>query len=569
MAEADEIVKANLDELSSGRSGQRLLGYVGWTDEQALYVVENPGDSWDAGSNTFTAEGGYEAQNNALRYFNLDMDTVIYMVEEPGDAVQAFSDSSLGDLQSGKTRDRYGEYYLGVGEGVVQLYDDTDAMVEDGVDYVYLVHVQEDFDGEQAWDDSEAKSTLVQGLRDAEGSGANGGEVVILLASGMAESGQQFALDLSQDRRAAGQFVGNTAGGEILAASRASIRARPETFKLLNSKVTRNNGRLCLEPPTITDDLVSVVDGPRSGTHGVRLDRDGVTLTVVDVDDAVAGQVRRARHELVKQGGMTAKSYEGFQAVANEFGVVIEVRPMSLRSRELVEQGLAKAKPEWIKNKTISAIDVEWLGAPSQHTGKVGHFRPKKPTRPPGMSDKQWAGIQKRYAQRLAEFETPHGPLKRAIDRGSVQIREGIVVDWKSNKPFAGDYDLFAYYEADGITPLAADRAARVDQALQDLGLTEHGAAMMWDTEGVKAYEAMKQGMIDNHTLNEPLVRIGADDAMPELTLHEPGLEHPTLPPQHAEVPPGPNSSGAWLAVGAVDALLAEEGSDSVRIGGR
>lgn len=187
--------------------------------------------------------------------------------------------------------------------------------------------------------------------------------------------------------------------------------------------------------------------------------------------------------------------------VADKYGVVLEIRPANLDSMRWQGRGYPR-KPEAIKQKTINKKDVH-LGAKEEHIGLVGHFKPKKPTRTADMDDAAWAGIQKRYEQRLDAWNTYHPKMLKMQKEGQVRLEDGLVVDTglcgNTGKPITGDYDLWAIRDKKTGRQLNADEAKPIVDALKGGGFdAKHGAHLNWNPTD-RAGKAVDQAIRDRH----------------------------------------------------------------------
>ncbi len=182
--------------------------------------------------------------------------------------------------------------------------------------------------------------------------------------------------------------------------------------------------------------------------------------------------------------GYTEASKKHIQMVADQHGVTIHTRPTNSYAKNLLERGEALSKPELLKNKSINSLDT-LLGANSDDLGKVGHFKPKMPQQGT-MSDDIFSDVGERYAQRMQEFKDQSSYLANHADE--VTVKNGLILDVKTGKPFTGDVDGFAIRGVNG-EPLPQ---AVVDRIQNDLkygvsgtklspGNINHGVHTEWD----------------------------------------------------------------------------------------
>ena len=219
--------------------------------------------------------------------------------------------------------------------------------------------------------------------------------------------------------------------------------------------------------------------------------------------------------------GMPVKSQQAIADACKTHDVVIDVRGTNPEApRRLAEGNLPK--PEALKAKSINELDT-YVGFRRDDVGLVGYMEPKAPVRsevPPEL----WDQVQKRYAERLAEFKDLAPDMKNlslpaggrdkfaavgfekqvAVDaNGVIRVVEG--AEGKATKGFTGDHDIFQVTNLDG-TPVSPEKYNEVvtDLVQQQVGV-EHGAHMHWDVPAKPASPAYKdptkgfQGIADKH----------------------------------------------------------------------
>src|SRR5215212_8595399 len=100
--------------------------------------------------------------------------------------------------------------------------------------------------------------------------------------------------------------------------------------------------------------------------------------------------------------GMPVKNQQAIADVCKTHDVVIDVRGTNPEApRRLAEGHLPK--PEAIKAKSINELDT-YLGFREDDVGLVGYMEPKAPVRSE-VPPKLWEQVEKRYAERAAEFK--------------------------------------------------------------------------------------------------------------------------------------------------------------------
>jgi hypothetical protein len=211
-------------------------------------------------------------------------------------------------------------------------------------------------------------------------------------------------------------------------------------------------------------------------------------------------------------GGMPERNQKHVQMVADKHGVEIQVRPTNPESRALLENGTGYPKPECIKMKTIDANDIA-LGAPADGAGKVGYFEPKLPEGYSSIEELQQANpkLSERFTQRQQEFVDRQEEVQRLMGgdglkagERQVVVRDGVVYDVETGKPFCGDHDLFDVRGVGGEELPKSVRDAIVKELKDGPAKVQHGDHMSWDyggyskdvpAEGMKAPFAKAEGI--------------------------------------------------------------------------
>lgn len=244
--------------------------------------------------------------------------------------------------------------------------------------------------------------------------------------------------------------------------------------------------------------------------------------------DAVAQSIVKQEGKALTVGleaeartGMPVKNQQAIVDACKAHDVVIDVRPTNPQApRRLAGSNLPK--PESIKAKSINELDT-FIGFRKDDVGLVGYMEPKPPVRsevPPEL----WEQVQKRYAERLAEFKDLAPDMKNlalppgardqfaavgfdkqvTVDAsGVVRVVEGS--EGKASVGFTGDHDIFQIANVDG-SPVSGQKYndVVVDLVQQRVGV-EHGAHMHWDVPAKPASPAYKdptkgfQGIAQKH----------------------------------------------------------------------
>jgi hypothetical protein len=261
---------------------------------------------------------------------------------------------------------------------------------------------------------------------------------------------------------------------------------------------------------------------------------EAVAKSVVKEGEALAVGL-----EAEARTGMPVKNQKAIADAAKAHDVVIDVRGTNPEApRRLAEGNFPK--PEAIKAKSINQLDT-YIGFRKEDVGLVGYMEPKPPVKgevPPEL----WEQVQKRYADRLAEFKDLAPEMKNlsrpvgardqfaavGLDKqvtvdanGVIRVVEG---EGKAAVGFTGDHDIFQITNANG-TPVSPQKYNEVmtDLVQQGAGV-EHGAHMAWDVPNKPASSAYKdptkgfQGIADKHMPGakggEDLYRFGPDGSI-------------------------------------------------------
>jgi hypothetical protein len=235
---------------------------------------------------------------------------------------------------------------------------------------------------------------------------------------------------------------------------------------------------------------------------------------------------------------MPEANVKKIKAVADEHGVIIDIRPTTPHAEPMLREGTALPKPEKLKAKTINEVDVQIGLAKQSDLGKVGFFDPEtNPPRRPAdyesLPPKQKEAIDDRIAQRLEEFDLNKKDMFELRDKELIRIEpDGTVINTgltkgKGELPFTGDHDVFDIRAKDG-TALSPEKYKEVVRALKDAEAgVMHGGVVQWsadspDTFFTEAGQKSYGKMMADHSPGgkDPLVRIGEGD--PKAVWYEP-----------------------------------------------
>src|SRR3954451_13040207 len=135
--------------------------------------------------------------------------------------------------------------------------------------------------------------------------------------------------------------------------------------------------------------------------------------------------------------GMPVRNQQAIADACKAHDVVIDVRGTNPEApRRLLEGNLPK--PEAIKAKSITQLDT-YIGFRREDVGLVGYMEPKPPVKgevPPEL----WEQVQKRYADRVAEFKdlAPEMQnLSRPAGARDQFAAVGLTSRWPSTRPRA------------------------------------------------------------------------------------------------------------------------------------
>lgn len=238
--------------------------------------------------------------------------------------------------------------------------------------------------------------------------------------------------------------------------------------------------------------------------------------------------------------GYSTNAVKHAKAVADKYGVVLDLRPTNSASREWIESGAALPKPSYVKNKTLTEAD-KLLGAKGP-PGTVGHYVPKMP--PKGnMSDQQYEELRKLFRSRQKEYLEESIHLSKMKAEGKIDIKDGVVFDKKTGKPLAGDIDIFDIrdpvsgkplprYQVDHKGNLLIDPATGQpklnpvrEQIIKELKngpfQAQHGAHMDWKYDHLPStnHDAnIDRGVIGKHQQQIPI-----RNSSGEITGYKPG----------------------------------------------
>ncbi len=327
--------------------------------------------------------------------------------------------------------------------------------------------------------------------------------------------------------KAAGDFLenaskkGSTAARKVLEAADSAKKGLSQIASTLQQPV---GGK----PLSTHYDLLDPPRPPRSPAQQIRDKARAGTTTVDIVHAGVPGKSDLA--------GFPDRAVKHAKVVSDKHGVILDLRPSNAASAPLIEAGEAVPKKSFVKNKSLTSGDLR-LGAKGK-PGMVGHYKPELP--PQGdMSDEAYGRLKKLHEKRTKEFADEAESLAELEKDGKVFVKDGVVHDAATGKPFASDIDLFEIrdattgkpiprYQVDPKGNLIYDPATGQpklnpvrEQIIKELKngpfQAQHGAHMDWkyDHLPTKDHDAMiDKGVISKHQIGkyEP----GSGGGMPE-----------------------------------------------------
>ena len=257
--------------------------------------------------------------------------------------------------------------------------------------------------------------------------------------------------------------------------------------------------------------------------------------------------------------GMPLENVKRIEQVCSDLGVIVDVRPTTPYAEPMLRNGTALPKPEKLKAKTISEIDVMIGLATEKDLGKVGFFDPatKTPKEPANFHELDpdlQKEIKKRIDQRTEEFAAYGDDMKHLVDEGLIEIKpDGTIINKGlipgGELPFTGDHDIFDIRAKDG-TALTPQQYQAAKKALIDAKAgVMHGAVTGWEfdspgTFNTPAGQKSYGKMVGDHTPGgkEPLIRFGAGE--PTATWYEPARPRPDVDaPAAAKPGAGPHAN--------------------------
>lgn len=223
----------------------------------------------------------------------------------------------------------------------------------------------------------------------------------------------------------------------------------------------------------------------------------------------------RALSKAARKMGMTDGAAARTQRIAMTDRVRIKVRPAGLARGERLLGGSPKI--EKLKMNTITPDDLD-IGAPREGLGQVGFFQPREPNPAIKVSNpRRYDQLQARYQQRKQQYQEWFGDVQELVSAGEIELRNGVIYDPKSSRPFAGDYDLYEITSVDGRRLGPGDpQYERVMSRLKGETIdVQHGPHLNWEPT-TPSGQAIKDRIIHRHRHDEPIYEFREDGSIYE-----------------------------------------------------
>lgn len=202
-----------------------------------------------------------------------------------------------------------------------------------------------------------------------------------------------------------------------------------------------------------------------------------------------------ATGKLPRLTGVSQKEAKAISEGNKLFGLETKVRPPDPQRMNWLNKGVPKS--EDIKNKSIKLVD-NLIGAKGPE-GLIGSYKPDKtltrnlinniknnPGIPPSRKQEMIKEVFDTFADRTREFSRNKKHLQELVNQGKITIKNGVIFDGKTGKPFIPDLDLFSINKIGGGPASAAEKQAFIN-FLKSKGVgVQHGAHLDWRPVSVK-----------------------------------------------------------------------------------
>lgn len=248
--------------------------------------------------------------------------------------------------------------------------------------------------------------------------------------------------------------------------------------------------------------------------------------------DKITKALERCPKRIGRMTGMLPEAVDAVMQACAKHKVQVVFRDTNKEARRWLRLG-HPPKPETLKMKTVDAID-ELIGGPKGVRGQVGFFKPKgskhdfaacladlkerdpkawrKVMKDPKLQEK----MQRRFDARWKEIDDYKLDVKKRIRNGEIREVNGVIVDAKTGKAYAGDHDMYEVLDLNGAPlPKEDPRVIAVQHDLRKPPVNaQHDSHVYWDTKGDPEYEGIKQGIITKHQTEGGLTIIGPQGAV-------------------------------------------------------
>jgi hypothetical protein len=224
----------------------------------------------------------------------------------------------------------------------------------------------------------------------------------------------------------------------------------------------------------------------------------------------------KAHSKAAQKIGMTDGALARIQRITTADGVRVTFRGAGRARGERLLGGSPKI--EKLKMNTITPDDVD-IGAPSEGLGHVGFFQPKEPSLTIRHSNpRRYDQLKARYEQRKQQYQEWSRDVQELIAAGEIELRNGVIYDPKTSRPFAGDYDLYEITTIDGRRlgpgdPLYERVMGKLKGETIDV---QHGPHLNWNPT-TPSGQTIKNRIIHRHRYEEPVYQFREDGTILEV----------------------------------------------------
>jgi hypothetical protein len=239
-------------------------------------------------------------------------------------------------------------------------------------------------------------------------------------------------------------LVGVLDAGANIAGAKATFNAAADAAKMIGK---------ALEAPAEVAKVVKNAAQVRANARAAQIAKgrydvvEDLGVNLKGADGKLAGS--KSGH----MSGVTVSAQKHAQVIADKYGVKIDVRSTTPYAHDRIANGTAVPKAPHCKSKTINDLDVQ-LGASDKNKGLAGYFEPKKPVKG-DMSDDAFKKLTKRYNERIEEYKDQAEHLEELKAKGKCHVKDGVVYDTPTGKPYTGDHDIFEIRDATTGQPLS------------------------------------------------------------------------------------------------------------------